>query len=385
MPPPPASPNPYQVASAQSTSNVETAKAQSILANADEISPNGTVKYTVKEYLDVQITERDTDGNVTGFTTQQIPHYLRTVELSAANQILYDQQQKTSQEMNAAAYEQAKKINGIMSTPFSLDAAPNAGVPPIAPSLTITAPARGALITEIGLADTVAERDRARDLIEDRLQWQIDRDRAAQQLGLQHKGIFTGSLAYEREMLVFDRKVTDMRIQAELQADQKMQNLLAIEKTKADFFNAVQQEDFRQRLLIIDVTNSQSVKKFQVLLEIANFASTLRQHWIQEQITVRSQPMNEISSIMHGTAVQTPQFQPFRPGHISDTPIGQLVYQSAALDLQKWSKQTDISFQKAQMQNQFVGGLMSLGGSLLTAPMTGGGSLLGNWMGGMGG
>ena len=113
---------------------------------------------------------------------------------------------------------------------------------------------------------------------------------------------------------------------------------------------------------MLDVTNREGMKKFQVLLEIANFSIALRQQWVQERVLVRGQPMNEISSIINGNPVSMPQFQQFRPGIISDTPIGQFVYQSAALDQQKWSKQADISMQKAQMQQQMIGGMMSLGG-----------------------
>jgi hypothetical protein len=93
---------------------------------------------------------------------------------------------------------------------------------------------------------------------------------------------------------------------------------------------------------------------------------------MQERVLERSQIVNEISGITQGNQVQIPQFQQFRPGHINDTPVGQFVYQSAALDQQKYQVQV-------QQQQQMMGGLLSLGGGLLSAGLTGGlgGGLLG--------
>jgi hypothetical protein len=98
--------------------------------------------------------------------------------------------------------------------------------------------------------------------------------------------------------------------------------------------------------------------------------NTVRSREMQEAIAERAQALNEISTIKSGGQVNIPQFTQFRPGHISDTPLAQSVYQSAAMDMEKYKL-------KEQRQQELLGGMIGLAGSLALAPMTGGGSLAG--------
>jgi hypothetical protein len=82
---------------------------------------------------------------------------------------------------------------------------------------------------------------------------------------------------------------------------------------------------------------------------------------MQEFLTERSQTVNEISSLMHGGQVVVPKGEGFKSGKISDTPVGEYVYRSAAMDMQKWQM-------KVQSQQSMMGGIMGLAGNMMAMP-----------------
>lgn len=370
-PKPPPTPDPYKVASAQTSSNVSTAVATTVLANADEDTPDGSIRYAQYGTYELADPQYDSNGNKTGETVRLIPKFKRTITLSPDNQILYNQQQQTSQEMNAWALTQMQRLNSIMVNPFDLSGATPRASTPAPATIDTTSPSRGTLVRQIGSYDYAAERLVAENAILDRINYNIARDRAARVVKLECMGIFPGSKAYEREMLAFDRQSNDARIQAYLAAAQEHTRLFEIEAKKAEFNNQAQAQDLQQQMLIIEFANKNNLMKFQMLLQLASFVDTQRAASIQEQLLVRTVPIQELAGLLHGTKVEQPQFQNYRAGAVSDTPVGQFVYQSAAMDMQKWQT-------RVQMQQQMMGGMLSLGGSLLSMGMMGGG-------GGMGG
>ena len=130
--------------------------------------------------------------------------------------------------------------------------------------------------------------------------------------------------------------------------------------TKGQFFNQAIDQTFKQLLTSGQFFNQASLQRFEMLRTISDFIETFRARNLQESLVYRNQPMNEISALLHGGQISQPQFEGFRPGKLDNTPVGQYVYQSAALDQQKY--QTQVS-----QSNQLTGGLLGLGGSLLGA------------------
>lgn len=326
--------------------------------------PNGTYSLVDPQY--------DSNGNQTGTTTRIIPKFKRVVALSSDAQIIYDQQQLTTREMNSWAYSQAQKLNVKMASPFSLATATVRGSVPSAPTIITSTPSQGTRISNIGLSDYEAEKNRVMEAIDARLQFQINRDRSARIVKLETMGIFAGSVAYENELRTFDLQSNDARTQAYLAASQEHQRLVDIEAKKAVFANEAQDADLKQQLLLIEFANRENVKKFQVLMQLGEFVETIRAKSIQEIVLDRAQTTNELAAILRGTRVEVPQFQQFQVRPISETPVGQYVMATEAIKNQQWNQQVQTQMQMAQMNNQFMGSLISAGGGILSAGLLSG-------------
>lgn len=341
--------------------------------NADEDRPDGSVRFTkFAEYI-FQDPQYDTNGNQTGSTTRVIPRFKRTVTLSAQSQILYDQQQQTTEELNALAFNLAQQINTGTATRFDLNGLPSRGVAVAAPNLVTTTPTPGALVRGYGAIDGgEAEKARVRDAIDDRLQWQIERDRQARIHQLDCMGISPGSEAWERDLMAFDRQSTDARIQAYIAASGEHERLENLERNRAEFANNVQQMEFQQQVLVIELGNREKLRLFQALQSLAEFADTQRAKAIQERVLERSTTMNEISALIHGNRVEMPQFQQFKAQPMEAAPVGQYIYQTAAIQQDQWKTMVQVQMQKHAQKQAFMGQMIGLGGGLLGRMMTGG-------------
>lgn len=358
-PSPPPTPDPYKTAAAQQMANVEVAVANTALQNADEYRPDGSVVFEEIPEL-IPTNTYGADGNITG--TRNIKRWKKTVSLTPEGQTQFSQQQQISIKFNDVALQQANLMQSNLQQPISLGSLTPRQSVPATPTIIDGVVTPGALTETIGSTDLVAHLEATRDAIDFRLQYQIEIDREARITRLANMGIFPGSEAYNRDMLTFDKQSTDARLQAYLAARQEQTRIIQLEQVVGDFRNKTQEQKFNQSLLVIEIANKVTVQRFQVALEAANYVNTLRQGELQEQIAWRAQTVNEISSMMNGGQINVPQFQGFRAGHISDTPVGQYVYQSAAMDMQKWQT-------KVQSQQSMFGGMMGLFGNLMSMPM----------------
>lgn len=373
IPEPPAPPDPFKVATAQTSSNVTTAIANAYLANADEDRPDGSVRFAKIVDVAVEDPQYNSGGTQVGTTTRLIPRFKRTVTLSAQSQILYDQQQSTTEELNSLALNLAQQINAKTATAFNLDGLPDRATSPAAPEINSTAPTRGSLVQTIGSSDYAAEKQRVADAINERIQYQITQDRLHRITELEQRGIFAGSVAYEREMFTFDKSSTDARIQAYVAAASEHQRLLEMEATKARFANDVQATDLSQKILLLEWPSSQNLKRFMALMQLAEFMNTLRHQTIQERVLARGQTMNEIATLLHGTRVEIPNFANFRAQPMSETPVGQYVYQTAAIKNQQWQAQAQMQMQQWQARQQFMGQMIGVAGGIAGMAIGGGG------------
>jgi hypothetical protein len=375
-PSPPPTPDPYRVAAAQQMANISVAIANTILSNADETTPQGQVRYTQLAPIAIVDPQYDSNGNQTGTTVRNIPRWERVVTLESGAQVLFDQQQQISENFNDFAIAQTEILRDLLSTPISLAALPARNATPATPSIDDVLPVGRQFQTTVGARDLGAEKRMHMDAINERLQYQATVDRNQIRARLRNQGLAPGALAWDREMLAFDKRSNDAATQAFIHAGQEQSRLFEINKVQAIFHNDVVEKEFQHGVLVIQHRNSARVQIYQTLRDIADYVNGIRSDTLKEQLVERSSIINELSALMHGGQVQIPNFQGFRPGHISDTPLGDYVYRSAAMDMQKYQM-------KVQQQQQMMGGLMSLGANLALAPMTGGGSLFGSFMRGM--
>ena len=271
-PSPPQAPDPIATSKAQTTSNVQTAQANTALSNANEIGPTGSVNYKVTGYQQV--------GD------QKIPTYTKTTALSPQQQKLYDQQTGLGSQMNTMAKNQLTRLDGSLSKPITLDGLPS--MPKY-------------------------DRQHYEDALMQRMNPQLERDRAAMDSKLATQGVMPGSEAYREAVALSDRQANDARYQAILNggtyAEQEMST-----------------------------------------------AGTARERALQEQMAVRNQPLNEISALMSGGQVTMPQFTQYRPGNVGGTDVQGNIWNSYNAQMQGYNAQQ-------QNRNAMLGGIGGLLGS----------------------
>ncbi|MGL4575865.1 MAG: hypothetical protein ACRCV9_13865, partial [Burkholderiaceae bacterium] len=365
----------------QTTSNVNTATANTILGNANETGPLGSVKY-----------------NITGYQTvngQKVPQYEKVTSLSPGQQKLYDQQTQLGSQMNGIAGRQLNTLDRTLSTPISTDGLPAAVNSINAPKLgmlngqlqTSFADA-GDIQRSVGANDFSQDRLRVEDAINSRLEPQLQRDRSALESQLANQGIAPGSEAWREAIALNDRSRNDARMQTVLAGGQEQSRMFGMDLSQGQFANSAQQQQYNQNMgragFYNDATmsglgfdNAAATGQFALDQQAAQFSNTSRERALQEEMMLRNQPINEIGALMGGGQVTLPQFAQYQGGNIAGTDVAGITQQSYQNQMQQYQ-------QRLQQQNAMMGGLAGLGGSLLAAPMTGGGSVGGAMMGGLG-
>lgn len=360
-PKPPPTPNPYATAAAQTASNLTTAIGQSVLQNADEENPEATVTYD-HNYATFTVADPqyNSSGQQTGTTNRVVPIYKRTVAYKPNVQAIFDKNLAVTSRINDFALTQTNTLNNVLNTPFTLQVldgvAPHATAP-VAQSIQTTIGNPGSIQLSIA-SDSLFNYDSVRSafLVRPLLQYNIDR--SARVVALRNAGIVAGMTAYNNEMQIFDFKFTDIQNQGSVVAGQEQTRLVQLEELKGQFANAAQSQSFTQMVVFLQTINQAALQRFEMMRTVADFIETFRARAFQEIVSTRAVSMNELSALLHGGQVSQPQFEGFRPGKLEGTPVGQYVYQSAALDMQKYQA-------KVQQQSQLTSGLLGLGGSLI--------------------
>lgn len=358
-PSPPPTPDPYKTAGAQQMANVEVAVANTALQNADEDRPDGSVRFE-EIPIDIATHTYDGNGNVTG--TRYIRRWKKTTALNAKGASQFDQQQDLAIKFNEVALQQASNMQVQLENPILTSQLIPRPDHPTAPTLDDSSPTPGALVTSIDPGDLTEHIQTIQDALDSRIEYQIQIDRDLRITRLKNMGILPGSEAYDRDLYSFDRQATDARFQALLAARSEETRIVQTKAIIGDFANKVQNQIFNQGILVIDVKNRTLIQQFSLAMQLANYVNMARTQDLQERISIRAQIVNEVSGLMHGGQVTVPQFQPFRADHIGQTPVAQSVYQSAAMDMQKWQMQV-------QQQQSLFGGMMGLGGSIFSSLM----------------
>ncbi len=176
----PAPPDPYRVASAEGVSNVNTAKASSILGNPNTFGPNGSTTYA--QSGDVE-TITLPDGSTT-----QVPRYNQTTTLSPEQQKLYDLTNQTQQNIGQVGVDQSKMIGGLLGKPVDYSD------------------------LQLDPSSFSADRQRVEQAMYERMQPQLDRSREAEENRLVNQGFQRGTDAFTNAMGDLGRQENDLRL-----------------------------------------------------------------------------------------------------------------------------------------------------------------------------
>lgn len=155
------------------------------------------------------------------------------------------------------------------------------------------------------ISGAATTRKAAEEALMSRLNPQLDRDRESLRTTLANQGIREGSVAYDRAMGRFGEQANDARMQAIINS------------------GAEQSRD------------------------------------IQNQLAVRSAPINEITAAMSGGQVNMPQFTNAPGVTMENVPTGEYIQNAYEGELQSWQTQV-------QSQTQLMGGVLGLFGSILS-------------------
>jgi hypothetical protein len=139
--------------------------------------------------------------------------------------------------------------------------------------------------------------------------------------------------------------------------------------------NAAIGQNFNQAVTAAGLYNQAQNQGYNQDLQGAQFGNTAAQQALAQQLQLRNQPLNEISALMSGSQIQNPQFQGYTGSNVAAAPV----FQGAQAGGQQ---AMDIYGQQMAARNANVAALGQIGGSvagLAAAPMTGGGSLAGNF------
>lgn len=359
-PEPPPPPDPYATARAQTSSNVSTAVANTVLGNADETGPLGSVRYQQKGSYQLGEPVLNSDGsprttrrwvadpgsNSTGYVEslepvydstaiggvgsgssikrieggeggrwvdeaemsyRDIPQWERITTLSPAEQAKYDKTNQVQQQFLDIANAQAGRLQTSLGTPLSFSDIPDNS---------------SGVLARILADDGSASRARVEDALSQRLNPQLDRDRAALENQLVNQGFTRSTEAFRNEMDSANRQSNDAR------------------------------------LGIIAAGGQEQALQQQLMLQQLQAASTNRERQIQERMALRNAPINEISALLGQSQVNMPQFTPYQAGTIAGTPVGDYVYRSA--DIAQKNYQAELQANAAT-----TGGLFGLGSAAL--------------------
>ncbi len=368
-PPPPPTPNPYSVAAAQTSSNISTAIANAKLQNANEETPEAYITYDEYGSYDLDDPQYTSAGALASTTTRTIPLFKRTITFKAATQAIFDQNQNAKLTMAQLTASQLAQLQTALGNPFVTSTLPAAADAPTAQLFTMDVANPGALVRTIGSTSLASHLESVRQAILYRPNIKIEQDRQQLVTKLANQGVIPGMEAYDRELQIFSWRENDEQNAAYLKAMEEQSRIINLEALIASFANDATRRTLDQSILIGEFANKAAVQRFAMLHTIADFTNTFRARRMQELLSERSVPLNEISALLHGAQVSVPQFEGFRPGHVSDTPIGQYIYQSAALDMQKYQSVVQQQQWRTQRRDEMIGGILGAAGGIGAAAL----------------
>lgn len=207
--------------------------------------------------------------------------------------------------------------------------------------------------------DFSADRRRVEEAIMSRYNDQFGQDQEALRAQLASEGLVPGSEAYNERMGRLDRQRTDARMQAILAGGQEQSRLADLARSRAEFQNMAQAQQYAQNLTTTQLENEIEQLRYSNQIGRLDRLNALRLQALEEVYAERNQPLNEINALMSMSQVTTPEFAPlFRQG-IEAAPIGQYMQDQYAAELQAHQANQAGMMGLGQAAMQGIFGMMS--------------------------
>jgi hypothetical protein len=396
--PPP--PDPAATAQAQTSSNVNTAVANSILGNANEITPYGSVTYKQIGSQHIGGQPDGSGGYIGGGTPGQvarsatgallgrggaqygdpgydIPQFERTVSLSPTEQTKFDQQQKLGIGLNDLALGQTSRLTDVLGRPINTEGLPDrvnslGNLPSLQDYNLARVGDAGDIQRSIGPTDFSADRTKVEDALYARLNPQLSRDRDALENKLVNQGFQRGTTAFNEAADEFNRQANDARLGVVRAGGDEQSRLFGLALGQGQFANTAQQQAYDQMVgsagfnnaaqqSEVDRANQNRLGLYGLGAQAADFQNQQREAGLQEQLALRNQPINEVGALMGGGQVNLPNFANYRGGEVAATPVGQYAYQSADLANQQYQADLNRKMQERSAIYGAIGGAAGAG------------------------
>ncbi len=376
----PTPPNPYQTAAAQTGTNVATGVANAFLNNMNQRTPTGSLNYDVTGNYSWQDPS-------TG-QTYTIPRFTSSQTLTPDQEAIRNRNENTQGNLARMGDTLSLNMENLLSNRMDVSGAPAAGDPNAITNIPAAATSydrggaiqtgfgdAGDITRSYGAGDFSADRSHVEDALMARINPQLAQERGRIEQQLADQGIRYGSQAYTSAMDNYNRQATDTRFGAIGQAGQEQQRMMDMAAKRAGFENSAQQQAYEQALGRGSFANAAQAQQNQQNAALAGFGNAGlaqqlaqaqsgfnarnagRNQWMQEQYAQRNQPLNEISALMSGSQVQSPNWLNSPQSQIPTTDIGGLINQNFAQQSQNYQSAN-------QNWQSTMGGLLGLGGKL---------------------
>jgi Chaperone of endosialidase len=385
----PTPPNPLTTAAAQTSTNVQSAVANAYLNNVNQNTPQGSLQYNA--------TGSYGWTDPTTNQTYQIPTFTSTQSLSQPELDIYNQNAAARYNLAGMANAQSNRVAGLLSTPFTPtaggpsggDASNIANVPAAATSFNAGGPIQTSFDTSgfanpnnitstYGPQDLAGFTNQVQQAMLGQINPQLDIQKRQLQQQLADQGIRYGSDAYNNAFIPFNQQENNAYLQTVTGATGQANTLMGMMGQQAAFQNAAQQQAYTQQQGIGSFANAAQGQQFQQNAaeaayrnsglaqqlgqqqDVFNAAQTQRNQYMQEQYAQRNQPLNEISALMSGSQVQSPNWLNSPQSQIPTTDVAGLINN-------QFNQQLGVYQQQNQNYQTLMGGVLGLGAGALKA------------------
>jgi hypothetical protein len=288
----PAAPDPIATAQAQGAMNRETAITQFGLNAVNQTTPYGQLYYG-------QVGTWD-DGTPRFHAVQTLaPEEQRSLDQSRQAQDIYGQ----------AALAQLGNTKNVLSQQF------NPNLPSFTGSVNSRAGDLAYGLDVASLGGGTGSRDAVQSALMDRMNPSLNLARESAENRLRNQGLMPGSEAWNNAMRDVAQSETDARMSAIINAGQEQSRIFDVARQNAGFRNQA-------------LNQAQNMDLAQ-----GNFGNAARQQSFQEQLALRTQPLNEAAALLSGQQVQSPSFVNTPQTNVAPTDYMQAVgLQQAALN-----------------------------------------------------
>jgi hypothetical protein len=339
----PEAPDPVELYGAQSEADVFAAMVNAALVPTQS-APGGSVSFQPKTYqkdrpkLGVSKGDIKTTSITNPLTGEvyEVPQYKQTVRLNPTQRRTFNTNARTQEELAGIGLDQTRRIGDLLGSNLSFD------------GLSAGGNAAG-LMDGVNVATTYGDegsyaeqRQRVEDALMARLNPQLDRRQEQLRTSLVNQGVNLGTEQYSRAMTDFGQQVNDAQLAAILGAGQEQTRLAGLDRDRAVFGNQAAQQIFNNNLAGF------------------NAAETVRGREANELMTLRNQPINEITALLSGSQVSMPTF-----GSNPGLSVPNVDY--AGLEMQGYENELAAWQQQNQNRNAIIGGLFGLGSAGITA------------------